>query len=490
MPGMHGGLPPVLVVGGGVAGLCTALAAAPRPVLLVGRGRASEDSASVLAQGGIAAALGQGDSVAAHVEDTLVAGARHNDATRVGLLAGGAAEAVAWLEAQGVAFDRIGPALRLAREGGHRCARVVHAGGDASGARMVAALVEAARRAPHIRWRGGVDVHGLQLRAGRVVGACLRATDAEGDDDGAWIETAAVVLATGGIGALFARTTNPEGADGAGLALAMAAGAAVADLEFVQFHPTALDVPGHSLPLVTEALRGMGARLLDGAGEPLMAGRHPQGDLAARDVVARAACASLREHGGVRLDARGLDIDWARDFPTVLAHCLGHGLDPSTAPVPVVPAAHFHMGGVVTDALGRTSLAGLHAVGEVACSGVHGANRLASNSLLEGVVFGRRLGAELARACPPPLRAGAPRRVLRGRGLDEVALQRLRVLLSAAAGPVRTAAGLDAALEEAEGLAETGWQARLAVAVLRAASRRRGSLGAHWLEEPEITSPA
>lgn len=476
---------PLLVVGCGVAGLCTALAAAPRPVLLVGRGCRGEDSASALAQGGIAAALGTGDSVAAHVADTLAAGAWHNDPGRVQLLAEAAPGAVAWLEAQGVAFDRLGPALRLAREGGHRCARVLHAGGDASGARIVAALVDAAQRAPHIRWRGGVDVHGLQLRSGCVTGACLRGVDDEGAapvDE--WVEAAGVVLATGGIGALFARTTNPEGADGAGLALAMAAGAAVADLEFVQFHPTALDVPGHSLPLVTEALRGAGARLLDASGRPLMAGRHPQGDLAPRDVVARAVWQAGQEDGGARLDARGLDIEWARDFPTVLAHCLGHGIDPRTELVPVVPAAHFHMGGVATDALGRTGVPGLHAVGEVACTGVHGANRLASNSLLEGVVSGRRLGACLAKAAPPPVRAGASRRVLRGPGLDAAGLAHLRRLLSEAGGPVRTAAALEAALAETRALAGAGWQAELAVGILEAARRRPRSLGTHWLHEP------
>ena len=477
---------PLLVVGGGVAGLCTALAAAPRPVLLVGRGRASEDSASVLAQGGIAAALMPGDSVAAHVEDTLAAGAWHNDPARVQLLAAAAADAVAWLERQGAVFDRIGPVLRLAREGGHRCARVVHAGGDASGARMVAALVAAARRAPHIRWRGGVDVHGLELRGGRVTGACLRALrdDGAAADDGPvdeWIECSDVVLATGGIGALFARTTNPGGADGAGLALAMAAGAAVADLEFVQFHPTALDVPGHSLPLVTEALRGAGACLLDASGRPLMAGRHPQGDLAPRDVVARAVWEAGLQ-GGARLDARGPGIDWKHGFPTVLAHCLAHGIDPRTTPISVAPAAHFHMGGIVTDAMGRSRVPGLHAVGEVACGGVHGANRLASNSLLEGVVFGRRLGAHLARSGQTVTGGGAACRVLRGPGLDAPALPRLRDLLSTAAGPVRTTAGLDAALAEAGDLASSGWQAALAAAILDAARRRPASLGAHWLQ--------
>lgn len=468
---------PLVVVGSGVAGLCTALAAAPRPVLLLGRGHQGVGSASELAQGGVAAAMGPGDRIGDHVADTLVAGAGHNHRRRVELLAAAAPAAIDWLLAQGVAFDRegAGGGLRLGREGGHGRARIVHGGGDASGARMVEALVAAVAAAPHVQWRGGVDVDGLLLRGGRVVGVHLHGAGAAG---GEWVQASAVVLATGGIGALFARTTNPAGADGAGIALAMAAGAQVRDLEFVQFHPTALDVAGPTLPLVTEALRGAGARLLAADGQPVMDGLHPQGDLAPRDVVARAVLGAARQ-GSVWLDARGLAIDWPQDFPTVLASCLAHGIDPRHDPVPVTPAAHFHMGGIATDALGRSSVPGLHAVGEVACTGVHGANRLASNSLLEAVVFGRRLGAHLARgggAVP----AGPEREVCLGPRLAALELAQLRLGMWRAAGPVRDARGLQDVLEKARAWSGRGWQARLGVAILAAALGRRHSLGAHW----------
>ena len=276
---------PIIVVGGGVAGLVTALAAAPVPVRLLCRAHDGSGSASALAQGGIAAAIDRTDSPAAHARDTLLAGANHNDVAMVQWLTREAPAAIAWLQAQGVAFDRDADGrLQLGREGGHSTARIVHAGGDASGAALIHALRAKVQAAAHIQWRGGVDVDALMLRDGRVAG--VRTRDESGRHGR--IDAAEVVLATGGIGALFARTSNPLGADGAGLALGLAAGAQPRDLEFVQFHPTALDVPrGHCLPLVTEALRGAGARLRDDEGRLLMAGMHPLGDLAPRDVVAR-----------------------------------------------------------------------------------------------------------------------------------------------------------------------------------------------------------
>lgn len=513
---------PVVVVGAGIAGLCVALAAAPRPVLLLGRGSRVEDSASVLAQGGIAAAIGAGDSVEAHVRDTLAAGASCNEPAQVHVLATGAADAVAWLAAQDVAFDCDSEGLLLGREGGHTAARIVHAGGDATGAGVMAALSAAVLRAPHIQWRGGVDVDALLLRAGRIGGVRCR-----GSHGSELVETDTVVLATGGIGALFACTTNPAGADGAGLALALAAGAQARDLEFIQFHPTALDVRAGSLPLVTEALRGAGARLLDASGRPLMESVHPLADLAPRDIVARRVWQARRDGGQVRLDARRLGICWQCEFPTVLAACIAHGIDPRVSPIPVTPAAHFHMGGLATDALGRTSLPGLHAVGEVACNGVHGANRLASNSLLEGVVFGRRLGAHLAAGEAGAGEAGmeeagmgaartveagthevgiggmGPRKtgggrtgaaggggsgdavlVERGAALDADGLRGLREVMWDAAGPVRSADRLRDAIART-GLLH-GWQARLAESILLAALDRPSSLGAHWRAETAV----
>ena len=470
---------PIVVVGGGVAGLVTALAAAPAPVRLLCRAHDGSGSASALAQGGIAAAIDPADSAAAHARDTLQAGAQHNDAAMVQWLCAQAPAAIAWLQAQGVAFDRESDGrLQLGREGGHHAARIVHAGGDASGAALVHALRARAQAAAHIQWRGGVEVNALLQHGGRVCG--VHASDARGHQYE--IEAGAVVLATGGIGALFARTSNPPGADGSGLALALAAGAQARDLEFMQFHPTALDVAGHCLPLVTEALRGAGAVLRDAAGQRLMAGVHPLLDLAPRDVVARRVAQAQRDGGTVWLDARAVTGDWTVRFPSVLAACLAHGIDPRHAPIPVTPAAHFHMGGIATDRDGRSSLPGLYAVGEVACNGVHGANRLASNSLLEGVVCGRRLGALLAEPAAGGVTAGPTRRLASGASLPATELVMLRALLWQAAGPQREPVALRRALNTMAALAALGWQARLAQQLLLAALQRGASLGAHYCE--------
>ncbi|MEY2152166.1 L-aspartate oxidase [Rhodanobacter sp. 115] len=467
---------PVVVVGSGVAGLTAALAAAPAPVRLLCRAHDGAGSASALAQGGIAAAVDPQDSPAAHAADTLVAGANHNDAPMVQWLTAEAPGAIAWLQAQGVAFDRdTEGGLLLGREGGHGAARIVHAGGDATGAALIQALRAKAQAAAHVQWRGGVDVDGLLLRDERVVG--VRTRDGRGRVED--VEASAVVLATGGIGALFARTSNPPGADGAGLALGLAAGAAVRDLEFVQFHPTALDVPGQRLPLITEALRGAGARLHDDAGHALMAGVHPLGDLAPRDVVSRRVAEIQASGGQAWLDATGVEGDWERCFPTVLAACLEHGFDPRRSVLPVTPAAHFHMGGLATDRNGHTSVPGLYAVGEVACNGVHGANRLASNSLLESVLCGRRLGKVLANTARSRIGNGVIQVVERGNSLPAAQLAALRELLWQAGGPVREDLALRDALRTCTKLARIGWQATLAKTLLHAMRLRRHSLGAH-----------
>ncbi len=480
---MHGS--PLVVVGAGIAGLCTALAAAPRRVVLLSRG-GGEETASALAQGGLAAALAPGDSPTAHAADTLVAGAGHNDPDAVRLLTAQAAAAVGWLLRHGVRFDREDGLWCLAREGGHRHARILHADGDGSGRALVNALSAAACAASHIEWRRGVEVEGLLLRGGRVIGVHGRRGEAAFEQ-----EAAAVVLATGGIGALFACTTNPAGADGSGLALGLEAGAEARDLEFVQFHPTALAAGSDATrrPLVTEALRGAGAVLRDRAGRPLMAGVHPLGDLAPRDVVARRVWQALQDGDGAFLHAQHLGETWPTRFPTVWAACRAHGIDPREAPIPVEPAAHFHMGGLAVDLDGRTSLPGLYAVGEVACSGVHGANRLASNSLLEGAVFGRRIGARLA-AMPAIPTCGAERRTQRAPAASAAALARLRSLMSQALGPVRDGATLLAARATlaADPALRGSWQGRLADALLAAALARRGSLGAHHRRDADLVA--
>ncbi len=467
---------PIIVVGGGIAGVATALAAAPAPVLLLTRAPGARGAASLLAQGGIAAAVGPGDTPEDHARDTLTAGSQHNDPAIVDLLTRSAPEAVRWLELLGVAFDRNPDGgLALGREGGHDRPRIVHAGGDATGAKVMESLVTAARASGHITRRAGVEVDGLLRDDAGVCGVGFTCADGTRET----VRGRAVVLATGGIGALFAQTSNPPDADGSGLALAHAVGAKLRDLEFVQFHPTALMLPGqHSLPLITEALRGAGACLLDSKGRALMDGVHPLGDLAPRDIVAREVWKAV-QRGGAVLDAHSVGAAFSNKFPTVLRACLDHGIDPRVQPIPVVPAAHFHMGGIATDADCRTSLANLYAVGEVACNGVHGANRLASNSLLEGVVFGRRLGQRLRESTALPTQAVVVEK-RRSKGLDAHAQVVLRSLMAQAMGPLRTGAALQEALDASHALAESGWQGGVANALIAAALERKDSLGAHF----------
>ncbi|GGA68510.1 L-aspartate oxidase [Arenimonas soli] len=456
-----------------------ALAAAPRPVVLVSRSRGTTGTASAMAQGGIAAAVGPGDDAVFHAADTLVAGACHNHVGAVLDLAQAAPEAVQWLGSLGVQFDRAGDGqLSLGREGGHDRARIVHAGGDATGHAVMQVLAAAAANAPHVHWLAGKTLQAIGLAAdGRVAG--VRVCDVAGRS--AQLAAADLVLATGGIGALFSATTNPEGADGSGLALALAAGAEGRDLEFIQWHPTAFASPsGRHLPLVTEALRGAGARLVDEQGVPLMQGTHPLADLAPRDVVARRLWRHRRAGGQAWLDARRLDEAAWRQFPSVLSLCAQHGIDPRSDRIPVTPAVHFHMGGVAVDPKGESSLAGLHAVGEVACSGVHGANRLASNSLLEGLVCGRLLGARLrsqGKRAAPVLRW-----VDAGPDADGESRERLAMHLTAALGPLRSGESLAAAMAAitADPAMAGRWQGRLALALLAPAMARKRSLGAHY----------
>ena len=393
----------VVVVGSGVAGLTAALDAVELGVrvLVVTRGDVAEGSTG-WAQGGLAAVTKiypvAGDDVPLHVEDTLVAGAGLCDRRAVETILAEAGSAVTQLAARGAVFDvdAEGRWLRT-REGGHSAARVIRAGGDATGAEVSRALVAQAAVAGLVVLEGHRAVALHRDAEGRVAGVRLA------DGAGRLLDVPArtVVLATGGAGQLFARTTNPPAATGDGLALALRAGAVLADVEFVQFHPTALWVPGQpggQVPLVTEAVRGEGGILLDDAGRRVMDGVHPARDLAPRDVVAAAIFRHLRESGAehVWLDARTLP-GFAERFPTVARSCAEIGVDPARDPIPVVPAAHYHCGGILTDLDGRTGVEGLYAVGEVARTGLHGANRLASNSLVEGMVMGRRAAAGVRR---------------------------------------------------------------------------------------------
>jgi L-aspartate oxidase len=392
----------VVVVGTGVAGLAAALAARRRGARVVVLSKASE-TATFYAQGGIAVVVPRtDDSIEAHVADTLAAGGGLCDPGAVTSIVSDGFDAVAELVDFGARFDEASPGQwSLTREGGHSRRRIIHAGGDATGAEVQRALDHAAATLD-IR-RNHIALQVLH-QAGAVTGVLVR------NDDGLGvIHAPAVILATGGLGHLYSATTNPEGSTGDGIALALWAGLPVSDVEFVQFHPTML-FDGHAggrRPLITEALRGEGAILVDARGDSVTAGIHPMGDLAPRDVVAAAIDDRLTATGDpcVYLDARGVE-DFARRFPTVNAACLTAGVDATRQLIPVVPGAHYSCGGVVTDVYGRTEMAGLFAAGEVARTGMHGANRLASNSLLEGLVVGRRAGthaAELAAGVTPAI---------------------------------------------------------------------------------------
>ena len=384
----------VVILGAGLAGLFLALRLAPRPCLVISPAPLGEAAASSWAQGGLAAALSPQDSVEAHAADTIAAGAGLVDPVIAQILAFDGPARVADLLALGVPFDRSeNGALRQSLEAAHSFPRVARVSGDLAGQAIMQALVGAVRAASHIEVISGLTaVALLQDGNGRVIGADCR------DEHRRRVDLLAgnVVLASGGAGALWRMTTNPRAALGSGLAMAARAGALVADAEFVQFHPTAMDIGADPAPLATEALRGEGACLVDEHGAPFMARFSTQGDLASRDVVARAIHHVRSEGGRAFLDARNaIGAHFPESFPTVFAACMRAGIDPRLIPIPVAPAAHYHMGGLATDLWARTSLEGLSAIGECACTGAHGANRLASNSLLEAVVFAARCAQRL-----------------------------------------------------------------------------------------------
>lgn len=434
-----------MIVGGGLAGLFCALQLAPRPVVLMTAAPLGEGASSAWAQGGIAAAIGEGDTPEAHVADTIAAGAGIVDPAVAAAFAEEASSRIEDLLAYGVPFDRdLEGRLALSREAAHSARRIVRVRGDLAGRKIMDALVAAVRAAPHIRVVSDFSLEDLVLSGGRVVGITGRRGRTR-----VTTPARAVVLATGGIGQIYAVTTNPAEARGDGLAAAARAGAVLADTEFVQFHPTAMDIGRDPAPLATEALRGDGATLINGAGERFMLALHPDAELAPRDIVARGVFTEIAAGRGAFLDARtAIGARFAEAFPTVHAACASAGIDPATQPIPIAPAAHYHMGGVLTDAHGRTTLVGLWACGEVASTGMHGANRLASNSLLEAVVLAARVAHDIAAL--PAISDGAPPPLLVASGDradvdDDAEVDAIRQRMSRDVGVLRNGTDLSAA---------------------------------------------
>ncbi|MGH8969640.1 MAG: L-aspartate oxidase [Actinomycetes bacterium] len=493
----------VVVVGSGIAGLTTALGARRTTggrVLLVTKTYLDAGSTR-WAQGGIAAALGPEDSPAEHLADTLTAGVGLCDERAVRVLVEEGPARVRELVGLGTNFDRtVAGEIALTREGGHHRDRIAHAGGDATGLEIERALIAA------LHADDGIDVveHALVLDLlrsadGRVCGLTLHVIGTGQRDGVGAVLGRAVVLATGGLGQVYAATTNPSVSTGDGVAVALRAGAEVTDLEFVQFHPTVLWLGSASTgqqPLVSEAVRGEGAFLVDDDGKRFMTGLHELADLAPRDVVAKAIMSRMRESGSPHmwLDARAFGEDrWRLRFPTILASCREHGIDPVNDLIPVAPACHYASGGVRTDLRGRAGVPGLYACGEVACTGVHGANRLASNSLLEGLVFGHRIAADLATDLPPqaePVPDPRPPGLLAPSVRHEVA-----PAMSAGAGVLRSGESLTRVARTLTGLRQRrdetpcteAWEATnlhlVASALVGAAGQREETRGSHWRED-------
>jgi L-aspartate oxidase len=464
-----------VIVGAGLAGLIAALELAPMPVVVLTKAALGEGAASGWSQGGLAAAILDGDSPALHAADTLAAGDGINDPEAVRLITEAGPAAVALLERLGVCFARGDDGAYACKlEAAHSRRRVLNAGGDGTGAAIMRALIARMRATPSITLIDEAVATGLITDDRGIAGLTLQR-----QGQNLTLATRAVVLATGGAGGLWRDTTNPLGALGQGLVLAARAGAGLIDLEFVQFHPTALDVGRDPMPLASEALRGEGATLIDDRGDPVMAG-FPRGDLEARDIVSRAVWARLAAGRRVFLDTRAaIGADLPRRFPTIWESCREAGINAVTQPIPIRPAAHYHMGGIAVDASGRTGIDGLWAGGEVAATGLHGANRLASNSLLEAVVTGQAIARDLGgtdrggtATVFQPDQPAVP--------ADIESLNLVRAVMTRHVGVLRDADGLARAIAELLPLARLGsLAAEAALMIAVAAFERQESRGGH-----------
>jgi L-aspartate oxidase len=489
---------PILIVGGGLAGLFCALKLAPVPVTVVTGAPLGEGASSAWAQGGIAAAIGEGDTPGQHLADTVAAGAGLVDVGVTRRMVKEAAARIEDLFGYGVPFDRdLAGHFVLSREAAHSQRRVVRVAGDRAGAAIIAALKQAVRATPSITVRHDLHLERVLTDASGVTGIVAR--ERRGLGPPVVMPARRVVLATGGIGHLYAITTNPPEAAGIGLAAAARAGATMVDLEFVQFHPTALSLDRDPAPLATEALRGDGAVLVNRLGERFMVALHRDAELAPRDIVARGVFAEIKAGRGAWLDARAaVGEAFPEKFPTVFASCMEAGIDPRRAPMPVAPAEHYHMGGLAVTEAGETTIPGLYAAGEVSSTGAHGANRLASNSLLEAVVYAARIAEAIAGdtvpvAGNPALPDDVPRRVVPR--ADLVAW--LRSIMTADAGVVRDARGLSHGVRSLLDIrAQAGPDPNLtnmataALCVMVAAALRTESRGGHSREDYPATDPA
>ena len=479
----------ILIVGAGLAGLFLALKLAPRRCTVIALAPLGQAAASAWAQGGLAAALSPQDDPSLHAADTIAAGAGIVDPVVARLIAQDGPHRVRDLLELGVPFDRTAEGdLALSLEAAHSRARVARVSGDLAGKAIMEALSYAVAASAHIEVIERVKALALLQDAnGRVAGVLAQ------DATGARVELRAreTVLCAGGSGGLFAITTNPRSSQGDAIAMAYTAGALIADPEFVQFHPTAIDIGRDPAPLATEALRGDGAHLVDRAGRAFMIDYHALGDLAPRDEVARAIHSERQAGRGAFLDCRAaIGAHFPEHFPTVFAACESAGIDPRTMPIPVAPAMHYHMGGVVTDLWARTSLEGLSACGETASTGAHGANRLASNSLLEAVVFAERAARRLEGATladPGEAKASAPP------DLNELTLVELRKRMHGQVGVVRDAAGLGTTLDWLTAAASNVGPARAIIAaqlIAAGALARQESRGGHYRSDyPKTAAP-